>query len=287
MLAVLKKELKTYFTSMTGYIFLGFFVMVTGIFYTLYCVMSLSGQYSAVLSSGILVFLLLVPTITMRLIAEETRQKTDQLLYTSPITVGDVVIGKYLAALVLFLVALGITVIFPVLLSKYGTVPFVETFGTFVAFYLIGACFIAVGLFISSLTENQIVSAVATFGALFAMYLMDGIAQSLPTSRIASVVFAIILVLALAFFVYSNVKNLYAAVAIGVVGTAAVIILYAVVPTIFDGLLVNVFGWFSVMKRFNNFYYGIFDVASIVYYLSFAAIFVYLTIQVIEKRRWS
>lgn len=287
MLAVLKKELKTYFTSMTGYIFLGFFVMVTGIFYTLYCVMSLSGQYSAVLSSGILVFLLLVPTITMRLIAEETRQKTDQLLYTSPITVGDVVIGKYLAALILFLVALGITVIFPVLLSKYGTVPFVETFGTFVAFYLIGACFIAVGLFISSLTENQIVSAVATFGALFAMYLMDGIAQSLPTSRIASVVFAIILVLALAFFVYSNVKNLYAAVAIGVVGTAAVIILYAVVPTIFDGLLVNVFGWFSVMKRFNNFYYGIFDVASIVYYLSFAAIFVYLTIQVIEKRRWS
>ncbi len=287
MLAVLKKELKTYFTSMTGYIFLGFFVMVTGIFYTLYCVMSLSGQYSSVLSSGILVFLLLIPTITMRLIAEETRQKTDQLLYTSPITVGDVVIGKYLAALVLFLVALGITVIFPVLLSKYGTVPFVETFGTFVAFYLIGACFIAVGLFISSLTENQIVSAVATFGALFAMYLMDGIAQSLPTSRISSVVFAIILVLALAFFVYSNVKNLYVAVAIGVVGTAAVIILYAVVPTIFDGLLVNVFGWFSVMKRFNNFYYGIFDVASIVYYLSFAAIFVYLTIQVIEKRRWS
>ena len=287
MLAMFKKEMKTYFTSMTGYIFLGFFIMVMGIFYTLYCVMSLSGQYSAVLSSGILIFLLLVPTITMRLIAEETRQKTDQLLYTSPISVGDGVIGKYFAALVLFFIALGVTAIFPYMLSFFGEVPFVETFGTFVAFYLIGACFIAVGLFISSLTENQIVSAVATFGVLLAMYLMDGIAQSLPTSRIASVVFAILLILALAFFIYSNIKNLYVSIGIGVVGVAAVIILYAVVPTIFDGLLVNVFGWFSIMRRFNNFYYGIFDVASIVYYLSFSAIFVYLTIQVVEKRRWS
>ena len=287
MSAIFKKEMRAYFTSMTGYIFLGFFIMITAIFYTLYCVMSLSGEYTAVLSSGILIFLLLVPTITMRLVAEETRQKTDQLLYTSPVTVRDIVLGKYFAAIVLLFIGLLITALFPYMLSKYGEVPAAEIFGAFIAFYLIGICFIAVGLFISSLTENQIISAVATFGVLLAMYLMDGIVQSLPTSRIASVIFAVILVLLLAFFIYSNMKNLYAAIGILIVGTALVVILYAVMPTIFDGLLVNVFSWFSIMKRFNNFYYGIFDIASVVYYLSFAGVFVYLTIQVIEKRRWS
>jgi len=287
MSAIFKKEMRAYFTSMTGYIFLGFFIMITAIFYTLYCVMSLSGEYTAVLSSGILIFLLLVPTITMRLVAEETRQKTDQLLYTSPVTVRDIVLGKYFAAIVLLFIGLLITALFPYMLSKYGEVPAAEIFGAFIAFYLIGICFIAVGLFISSLTENQIISAVATFGVLLAMYLMDGIVQSLPTSRIASVIFAVILVLLLAFFIYSNMKNLYAAIGILIVGAALVVILYAVTPTIFDGLLVNVFSWFSIMKRFNNFYYGIFDIASVVYYLSFAGVFVYLTIQVIEKRRWS
>lgn len=287
MLAMFKKEMRTYFTSMTGYIFLGFFSLITAIFYALYCVLSASGEFSNVLSSVTLVFLLLVPTITMRLLAEETRQKTDQLLFTSPVPVGSIVLGKFLSALALLLIAIAIIALFPVMLIPFGTVPIAATLGSFVAFFLVGACFIAVGLFISSLTENQIIAAVSTFGALLAMYLMDSIVQGLPTSRIASGVFAVILVGVLCAFVYNNTKSLYLSIAILVVGLAAVVGLYALTPTIFDGLLVNLFGWFSIMKRFNNFNLGIFDVGSIVYYLSFSAVFVYLTIQVIEKRRWS
>lgn len=287
MLAMFKKEMRTYFTSMTGYIFLVFFTLITGIFYSQYCVLIARGEFTMVLSQITLIFLLLVPIITMRLLAEESRQKTDQLLFTSPVKITSIILGKYLSALVLLLIAILIIALFPIMLVPFGNISFAETFGAFVAFFLIGACFIAVGLFISALTDNQIVAAVASFGALLAMYLMDSIVQGLPSSRVASVIFAVVLVGALAFFAYNNIKSLYVAIATLVLGIAVIVGMYVIIPTIFDGLMVNVFSWFSIMKRFNNFYLGIFDVGSIVYYISFAAIFVYLTMQAVEKRRWS
>lgn len=287
MLAMFKKEMRTYFTSMTGYIFLVFFTLITGIFYSQYCVLIANGEFTIVLSQITLIFLLLVPIITMRLLSEEARQKTDQLLFTSPVKITSIILGKYLSALTLLLIAILIIALFPLMLVPFGAVSFAETFGAFVAFFLIGACFIAVGLFVSSLTDNQIVAAVASFGALLAMYLMDSIVQGLPSSRVASVIFAIVLVGALAFFAYNNIKSLYVAIATLALGIAVIVGVYILIPTAFDGLMVNVFGWFSIMKRFNNFYLGIFDVGSIVYYISFAAIFVYLTMQAVEKRRWS
>ncbi len=287
MLAIFKKELKTYFTSMMGYIFIAFFTLITAIFYSLYCVLMGSGNFTVVLSSISLIFLLLVPIITMRLIAEETKQKTDQLLFTSPIKVTSIVLGKYFAAVTLLLIAVLVVALFPLMLTPFGEVIFAETFGAFIGFFLVGTCFIAVGLFISALTENQIIAAVGSFGALLAMYIMDTIVQGLPSSRIASVIFAIILVGILAFFAYNNIKSTYIAIATLILGIAIIIGLYVLVPTIFDGLMINVFSWFSIMRRFDNFYMGVFDVSSIAYYISFAAIFVYLTIQAIEKRRWS
>lgn len=287
MVAMFKKEMRTYFTSMTGYIFLAFFTLITGIFYSQYCLQYGSSNYIPVLSSVILVFLLLIPTITMRLLAEESGQKTDQLLFTSPITVKSIILGKYFSAVALFLIAIFITVLFPLMLLPFGEVAFAETFGAFVAFFLIGICFIAVGLFISSLTDNQIIAAVASFGVLLAMYIMDSIVQGLPRDRFSSVIFAIFIVLALAFFIYNNIKSIYASIIILILGVTVISGLYFGMPTVFDGLIVNFFGWFSIMKRLNNFFMGIFDVSSIVYYISFASIFVYLTMQVVEKRRWS
>lgn len=287
MLAMFKKEMRTYFTSMTGYIFLVFFTLITGIFYSQYCVLIARGEFTMVLSQITLIFLLLVPIITMRLLAEESRQKTDQLLFTSPVKITSIILGKYLSALTLLFIAILIIALFPIMLVPFGNISFAETFGAFVAFFLIGSCFIAVGLFISALTDNQIVAAVASFGALLAMYLMDSIVQGLPSSRVASVIFAVVLVGALAFFAYNNIKSLYVAIATLVLGIAVIVGMYVIIPTAFDGLMVNVFSWFSIMKRFNNFYLGIFDVGSIVYYISFAAIFVYLTMQAVEKRRWS
>lgn len=287
MLAIFKKEMRTYFTSMIGYIFLVFFTFITGIFYSLYCVLYLNGDFTVVLSSIILVFLLLIPTVTMRLLAEESKQKTDQLLLTSPVKVTSIVVAKYLSAISLLLISILIISLFPLFLMPFGKIPSAQIFGAFVAFFLVGACFISVGLFISSLTDNQIVAAVASFGVLLAMYIMDSIVQGLPTSRISSAIFAVALVLLLALFVYNNLKNVYISVAVLVIGATLIVCLYAIVPTIFDGLMVNIFSWFSIMRRFENFFLGIFDISSIVYYISFASIFVYLTVQVIEKRRWS
>lgn len=287
MLAMFKKEIKTYFTSMSGYIFLFFFTLISSIFYVLDCVLYGSGEYSVVLSSVTLIFLLLVPTITMRLLAEESRQKTDQLLFTAPVNVTSIVVGKYFAAVVLLLIAVLITALFPLMLAPFGEIYFAQTLGAFVAFFLVGTCFISVGLFISSLTDNQIVAAVASFGVLLAMYLMDSIVQGLPSSRTASVVFAALVVMLLSLFIYNNVKNLYISLTVLAIGVALIAGFYFGKPTVFDGLMVNIFSWFSVMKRFDNFYLGIFDLSSILYYISFSAVFVYLTIQVVEKRRWS
>lgn len=287
MIAMFKKEMRTYFTSMSGYIFLFFFTLISSIFYVLNCVLYGSGDYTPVLSSITLVFLLLVPTITMRLLAEEAKQKTDQLLFTSPVNVTNIVVGKYFAAISLLLIAVLITALFPLMLLPFGEIYFAQTFVAFVAFFLVGTCFISVGLFISSLTDNQIVAAVASFGVLLAMYLMDSIVQGLPSSRTASVIFTVLVVLALTFFIYNNVKNVYISVAVLAVLAALIAGFYFGNPTVFDGLMINVFSWFSIMKRFDTFYLGIFDLSSILYYISFSAIFVYLTIQVIEKRRWS
>lgn len=115
MIAMFKKEMRTYFTSMSGYIFLFFFTLISSIFYVLDCVLYGSGDYTPVLSSITLVFLLLVPTITMRLLAEEAKQKTDQLLFTSPVNVTNIVVGKYFAAISLLLIAVLITALFPLM----------------------------------------------------------------------------------------------------------------------------------------------------------------------------
>lgn len=286
-IAIFKKEIRTYFTSMSGYIFLFFFTLISSIFYVMGCVLSANGEYSYVLSSITLMFLLLVPTITMRLLAEESRNKTDQLLFTSPIKIVDIVLGKYFSAIALLLIATLITAIFPMMLAPFGEVPVAQTVGAFVAFFLVGSCFIAVGLFISSLTDNQIVAAVASFGILLAMYLMDSIVQGLPTSRISSIIFTVALLIALAFYVYNNLKRVDISVGIVAIGIAIISAFYFAKPTVFDGFMINIFGWFSIMKRFFNFCYGIFDLSSIVYYISFASVFVYLTIQTIEKKRWS
>lgn len=286
MLPIIKKEMRAYFNSLTGYIFLFFLILLTAIYFVVVNISSASSSYQTVLSATSIVFLILIPTLTMRLFSEEIKQKTDQLLYTSPVTVGQIVIGKYLSALFLFLIGMGITTLFPLLLSRFGELPTARIAGAFLGYILMGASFIAVGIFVSALTDNQIIAAVATFAALFLFFIMDGLANSMPTDRTSSFVFLALLVVAFAFIVYDSTKNIAAGVIVALLCIAAIVIAFLLNNLIFDGVIVKVLLWFSLLSRFNNFEKGLLNIADIVYYLTFSVAFIYLTVNVIEKRRW-
>lgn len=287
MLAVFLKELRAYFTSAIGYIFIGIFLLITGIFFAMYNLLSASPAYNNTLQSLITVFLFIIPILTMKIMSEETKTKTDQLLFTSPLKITDIILGKYFAALSIFTISLLITGLYPMILSMFGTVSVLEIFTGYIGLFLLGSTLIAIGLFVSSLTENQVTSAVISFAVLLFIFMIDNIQQALPSTRNSSIIFVIILVAIFALMVYFSTKNIYAAVVTAAVGIIVTIGIYLIKKEAFDGLLQKVFEWFSLIKRYSLFSQGVLSLNSVVYYLSFIAAFVFLTIRMVDKRRWS
>jgi len=287
MLAIMKREFKAYFSSPTGFVFMGFFLLLTGFFFVMSNVLQASPDYNAVLGSITFIFLIVVPVLTMRLISEETKQKTDQLLLTSPLSLTKMVLGKYLAAVGVFLLTLLVTAIYPVLLSFFGSVAVWEILGGYIGFFLLGSSFIAVGLFVSSLTDNQVIAAIVTFVSLLFMWLIDWIQQGIPVDRVSGIVFAGLLVIGAAVFVYFTTRTIYVSIAVFTVGSGVVTGMHFLNPIVFEGLIVRVLDWFSLLARYGDFAMGVLSISPIVYYVTFSAIFVFLTIRMIEKRRWS
>lgn len=285
--AVIKKELKIYFSTPTGYIFMGFFLLISGFFCALSNIFGASPNFTSVLGNITFSFLIAVPVLTMRLLSEEARNKTDQLLLTSPLKLTDIVVGKYFSAVLVFLATLTITILYPILLSFYGELPVAEIIGGYIGFFLLGCAFIAVGIFVSSLTENQFISAVVTFAALLLMWIIDWLESALPTDRVAGFVFALMIVAGVAVWLYFTVRNIYLTVISGIIGIAVFVVVYMLKAEFYDRLIVRFFEWFSLLKRFQQFTMGILDISPIVYFLSFSFIFVFLTIRVLEKRRWT
>lgn len=285
--AVYKKELLTYFVTPLGYVFMGLFLLTTGFFFATKNLFFRSPEYTRFFSSIIRVFLFSAPILTMRLLSEEKNQKTDQLLLTAPVPVWQIVTGKYLAAFTVFGLTLLFTVVYPVIIEIHGSLALWETVGSYVGFLLLGGCYIAVGTFISGITENQITAGLVTFFAILFFMLIDSIANALPTDPLAGVVFALLLVGALGFYLYSTTRNPLLAAAVVLAGILALGIVYGVDKKVFERLIQKVLGWFSINKRFQEFGLGIFNLSAIVYYLSFITFFLFITTHALEKRRWS
>lgn len=286
MIAVFKKEMKAYFSSLTGYIFMGFFLILSGFFVALYNLLSGNPDYNGVLSSINFIFLFAVPILTMRLMSEEQKQKTDQLLLTSPLSIWDIVLGKYFAAVGVFLLTLLITCIYPIMLSFFGEIAVAEIIGGYVGFFLLGCAFISIGLFVSSKTDNQVISAIVTFSVLLFIWLLDAIQQGLPTGRMYGIVFAGIIVAAIAMLTYSATRNRFVGIVTAIIGIAAIVIVYFINKSVYDALIVNVFGWFSLLKRYQGFAMGVLSLSPIIYYITFSFAFLFFTVQGINKKRW-
>ena len=287
MLAIYKKELKNYFINMTGYIFIGFMLVITGIFTTLINLISTYPSFENVLSNITIVFLLIVPILTMRSVAEERHSKTDQLLYSLPVSVTQVVLAKYLAMFTVFLIPVGIIALYPLILSIFGTVYLGTAYGALLGFTLLGAALLAIGMFMSSLTESQVIAAVTSFGIIFAMYLMSAIASLIPAGSMASLIAFAVVVLIFAGVVYSLTKNSTVAGITAASGAFVLAAIYFINASVYDGLFAKVLNWLSVFDRFSTFTTGLFDLTSVVYYVSLIVLFVFATVQSVEKRRWS
>lgn len=287
MIAVLKHELRLYFHSLTAYVFGAFLLAFVGIGAMLYNIQAAVSNFEFVLSFGSLVFVVIVPILTMRVIAEERKQKTDQLLYALPITTTQVILGKYLALLVVYLIPLALISLYPLVFSQFGEVYLPTSYGSILAFFVLGAALIALGMFISSLTDNQGFAAGIGIAAILLNYYSVSLSEYISSTAFGSLAALCVLVVLLAMLVKYLTKN----ETLAYFGSGGLLVLimgfYMYDPTKFEGLLPQVMADLSLFERFYVFVNGVFDMTAIVYYLTAIIFFLFLAVQSLEKRRYN
>ena len=287
MIAVLKHELRLYFHSLTAYVFGAFLLVFVGIGAMMYNIQAAVSNFEYVLSFSCLVFVVIVPILTMRVIAEERRQKTDQLLYSLPITTTQVIVGKYLALLAVYLIPLAIICLYPLIFAQFGDVYLPTSYGSIAAFFILGAALIALGVFISSLTENQGFAAGIGVAVILFNYYSVSLSEYVSSTAFGSFAVLCVFVVILAAVINHLTKNENLAYGIGLVLIAGLAALYFVDTTKFEGLVPNIMTKLSLFERFYTFVNGVFDMTAIVYYLTVIAFFLFLSVQSLEKRRYN
>ncbi len=234
MTAVYKREMKSYFTSPIGYVYICAYLFAMALFFKMYILDAGNSNIVYFFGGSLIVYMFLVPILTMRLFSEEKKSKTDQILLTSPVSVTGIVLGKFLAALSVYTIALALTGVSVAFAAHYGNVAFGLTIGNYIGIFFLGMSFVAIGCFLSAVTESQVVAAVLSFTVLMSLYFMDTLASSINSAFLGKVI-----------------------------------------------------GFISIYERYTDFTSGLFSLSSIVYYVSIAVVFLFLTVRMIEKRRWS
>ena len=233
MTAIFRRELYAYFSSITGYIFISVLYFFSGIFFWTTCIYPGNANMSSLFANILLIVVFLMPIVTMRLMSEEFKQRTDQLLLTSPVRLTSIIIGKYLSALFLYLIGISIIMVSAGVISIYTVPDWIVILGNFIGLFLLGGALISIGLFISSLTESQVVAAVVSYAAALLIMLIDGIAN----------------------FFSGNILG-------------------------------QILSYMSFSKHFRNFTLGILNIEDLVFFVSICILFIFLTVQMLEKKRW-
>ena len=285
MIAVLKHELRNYFHSFTAYVFGAFLLAIVGIGAMLYNLQAAVSNFEYVLSFGTIIFVVIVPILTMRVIAEERKQKTDQLLYSLPISTVKVILGKYLALLVIYLIPLAIISIYPLIFAQFGDVYLPTSYGSLVAIFIMGAALVALGVFISSLTDNQ--GLAAGIAVILFNYYSVSLSEYVSSTAFGSAIALSVLALLLGVIIRYLTRNEQLASGISLILLAVITATYFLNPTAFEGLLPNIMRQLSLFDRFNTFVSGVFDLTAIFYYVSVIVFFLFLSVQSLEKRRYN
>ena len=234
MSAIYKRDLRAYFTSPVGYVFIAAFVFVMNLVFFILNMLTARNQLTTCYSIMLYALMVLVPILTMRTFSEDYKQKTDQLLLTAPVKPAGIVMGKFLAAYTVFVISLLLMLVQVIIISAVSSPNVAIIFGNYIALLSVGAVYVAIGCFISSLTENQLVANIATLAINVALFLLD--------------------------FAYNYINLSW---------------------------IKRILYWISIYRRYNTFYLGVFSVADFFFYVCAAAVFLFLTVRVLEKKRWS
>ena len=287
MTAVLKHELRGYFHTFTAYVFGAFLLAIVGVGAMLYNLQAAVSNFEYVLQFGNIVFVVIVPILTMRVIAEERKQKTDQLLYSLPITTFQVIAGKYAALLILYAIPLAVISLYPLIFAQFGDVYLPTSYGSILAFFILGAALIAVGMFISSLTDNQGLAAGIGIAAILLNYYSVSLSEYVSSTAVGSMIALVVLILLLGLVIRYLTRNGNLAYWISFALIALVMVLFFFDNTVFEGLLPEIMTTLSLFSRFTVFVNGVFDMTAIVYYLTVIVFFLFLSVQSLEKRRYN
>lgn len=234
MFAIFKRELRAYFTSPLGYVFLAIFYAFSGLFFYISALSVGSTDISSVFLMMFMVLMIFVPLLTMRLLSEDKKQKTDQLTLTAPVSLLSIVMGKFLAAYAIFAIGVAVMPVYGFVMSTFATVSWLPIWGNTVGLLLLGGIFVSIGLFVSSLTENQMIAAIGGFFINLMILLMNTLTSALPS-----------------------------------------------------GFFRDVLSSISVYSRYSQITNGIFSLSSLIFFISVIFIFLFLTVRVLEKRRWA
>ncbi len=288
MKAIYKREFRSYFHSMIGYAFIAFLLAFTGVYFMVYNLNYGYPYFSYVLSSITFLLLIAIPVLTMRSFAEEKKNKTDQMLLTYPVSLTEVVLGKYFAMVSIFAIPCLLYLLFPLLIKAQGTAYIRVDYLAILVFFLLGSVYISIGMFISSLTESQILAAIGTFGILLLTYIWSGLTNFIGSAAWMNLVGLIILLSILVGLIWKMTENRILAAGLEVICLLICGLVYLLKSSLYEGLLssmaekVNLFSTFSSISS-NH----LLDISGIILYLSLIFLFNFLTIQMIQKRRWS
>lgn len=287
MIAIYKRELGAYFHSMTGYICAAFLIFCVGIYFMATNLFSGYPSFSYALNSSLFIFMLTTPILTMRSMAEDRRNKTDQLLLTSPVSVTGVVLGKYFAMLTVLLLPCLVFCFCPLIILANGSATLASDYASILMFFLMGSVCVAVGLLVSSLTESQVIAAIGTFGAVLLLLLWKSLMSFIPSSAWASLVGMLLIALLLGVVLNALTGNYLLSTIIAALAMAAEFVVFLARRSLFEDLLPNVLGKFSITDAFSTFAdYQIFDFSGLILYLSLDFLLIFITVQLIQRRRY-
>lgn len=287
MTAIFKREFKSCFTGMIGWVIAAVSLFFLGLYFTNRNLLYASSDFASVLYTMTMILLFLLPAISMRSFAEERKNKTDQLLLTSPVSIPAIVTGKFLAELAVFALPLAAAVVMPLLLQVFGTVSLVAAYSALLGYLLLGGACLAVGTWISALTENQILAYLATFGALLVAYLMNGIQTMFTTGNLLAFIVFMIVLLVASVLVGVICKRLAAGAVVFCAGAVVLFVLFQLRPAWLLTAFNAVLSALALFEPFKDIVGGMFSIPAIVYYLSVMGLFLFLTGQALARRRWN
>lgn len=285
MTAILRRELHSYAVSLTGPVAAAVMLFVAGLMFRYINLHNGYATFAYAISNSGIIFYIVVPVLSMRVFAEERRQKTDQLLFTAPVTLLDIVLGKYLALVIVFALPVLVMALYPLIIAHFGQGPFLIDYASLLAFYLEGCAYLAIGMLMSTLTENVILAAIGSILFVFATQMIHNVYSLFSGGGLASLVFFVGLSALLGILVYLMTGFYYVSILVTAAGAIAFFALFMVNDEWFTGKIEWILGGLDFYSRTIDFYQGSLAIGNYVYFLSVAVSGLALTMLSVRRRQ--